>query len=264
MEDRPKQVWVYDKLKDKTYLTSVERAAKERGFYTPEVETDLAERVEGPAEPLLEKLCAGQLLDPKEKWKIAEYISIMKKRGHDHRMKAEALIPEMQEKTLTDLETEIMELPDSELRKRHLEDLARLREDWKDSLPDDVRTNILQPWVTPEFVEVVFGMRWLYLRCAGSQKLVSCDNPFFYFTDTGIKDPNSGFSIPLSSDLALMATTARFPDQGFYEASDRRMREINRRSISNATRFVYFSEKVDWIPVMLRKRTIQLTRYMVR
>lgn len=56
-------LWLYDKQLDRFARASVGAVAQERGFYTPEIETELERLVERPANAVFNKLRKGTPLE---------------------------------------------------------------------------------------------------------------------------------------------------------------------------------------------------------
>ena len=243
------QIWVYDKQLRREFVTSVARAARETGFYHDAMEEALATRIEAPAEELIQAVCEGRRLAPEQKRQLALFVSMMFKRVPAYQQRAQAMIPQVSAETFARIERQIREYaPDDSVRAYHLADLERLRKKWRDEgLPADLLYAMKQPWLSEQFVDVVASMKWLYMRAAPGMQFVTSDNPFFFFTNRGIGNPHSEFSIPLSSEVALLAIHGPAEDQVFATARNRSAREINRRTVSNATRFVYGGARSEWI-----------------
>lgn len=242
------QVWVYDKLHRRAFISSVTRVAREKGIYHEAMEDTLATCIEAPAEVLLRAICEGRALVPEQKHQLATFVSMMSKRVPAYQQRAQAMIPEVSTESFERMERQIREFaPDAGVRDYHLADLRRLRDEWRDGLPADLQLAMKQPWLTEKFVDVVASMKWLYLRPATGMTFVTSDNPFFYFHDRGIGNAYSEFSIPLSSNLALLAVHGNCTDQQFVTVRSRDARAINRRTVANATRFVYGSAPAEWV-----------------
>lgn len=172
----------------------------------------------------------------------------------------------MSAETFAKIERQIREYaPDDGVRDYHLADLERLREKWREEgLPADLQYAMKQPWLSEQFVDVVASMKWLYMRPACGSTYVTSDNPFFYFSNRGIGNPYSEFSIPLSSDLALLAVHGDYRDQTFATVKARDVRSINRRTVANATRFIYSTANADWIAKVAQRGFRRLDPFVYR
>src|SRR5688572_1657897 len=89
------RLWVYDKQDDRFFATNVKNVAQENGFFSPEVENDLARLVEQPANPALAKLRAGQTIDQHDRARLSIYLATTLKRVPHHRKKSFASLPEI-------------------------------------------------------------------------------------------------------------------------------------------------------------------------
>jgi hypothetical protein len=101
-------------------------------------------------------------------------------------------------------------------------------------------------------------MTWRFVVCKDKEFFLTSDDPVFILS--GIKNPESEVSFPISKSIALWATWRQDLEEGFFEATRQVVKEINRRTISNALNFVYTPEKASWINKILSKKNIRLSR----
>lgn len=76
----PDFIWVQSRREQDPRSASIEDVAQSRNFYDPEIEKLLASSVEGPANPVLAKLRAGELPTDQERVALAVYLATMIKR----------------------------------------------------------------------------------------------------------------------------------------------------------------------------------------
>jgi hypothetical protein len=74
---RPGFIWVQARRESNPRSASIEDVAQSRGFYDAETEHLLASPVEGPANPVLAKLRAGELPTERERVALAVYLATM-------------------------------------------------------------------------------------------------------------------------------------------------------------------------------------------
>ncbi len=103
-------------------------------------------------------------------------------------------------------------------------------------------------------------MRWRILRSGGPQYFITTDNPGFFFRAYGLKNPNSEFVVPLSSEVALHGGWQGTDALAFLVIRQSFVREMNRRLVSEATRFVFSSCQEDWIRTVSAKERHSLNR----
>ena len=76
----------------------------------------------------------------------------------------------------------------------------------------------------------------------------------------GIGRPESEVTFPISSNIVLWATWRKDIVENYSETNKQTIREINRRTALNATRFIYHAEDEYWIPKFLSKKNYQLNK----
>lgn len=114
-------------------------------------------------------------------------------------------------------------------------------------------------WVTPDIIKGLAGMKWKVLHTNGPRYLAS-DNPVFFFENDGVGNITSELTLPLSSSaaLVLIRVTGDFPLH--RQATERQVREINRRTASNASRYIFAEKFEPWMNAFLLKTHHELTR----
>ena len=74
----------------------------------------------------------------------------------------------------------------------------------------------------------------------------------------GIGNPESEVTFPISSHIALWATWRFDLKEGYFPTNSQVVKELNRRTCSTATRFVFHSHMEDWVLPLLIKDRLQL------
>lgn len=74
----------------------------------------------------------------------------------------------------------------------------------------------------------------------------------------GIGNPKSEVSFPISSNLALWATWKKGQRDDYFQVRTQVVKEINRRSVSNASRYVFSPRRESWINILLEKEKLHL------
>jgi hypothetical protein len=83
--NQPDYIWVHDRRGGPAKLASIAKLAQSRNFYSQSTETILAQTVEQPANPVLQKLTTHKSIDSAERFHLAYYICVMMKRIPAHR-----------------------------------------------------------------------------------------------------------------------------------------------------------------------------------
>jgi hypothetical protein len=92
---------MYDKKLRKFTNPGIKSVAQESAFYSAEVEHQLNEFVEKPANLVLDKLRNQESIDDLERIHLAVYIATMLKRVPRRRTQAFSMLPVVLEKTIT-------------------------------------------------------------------------------------------------------------------------------------------------------------------
>ncbi len=117
----PDAIWMYDKKLRQFTNPGIKSIAQESGFYTNDVEQQLNELVEKPANKVLDKLRNQERITETVTVFILAFISLpCFKRVPKRRAEAYALIPNVFEKTITNVRTQIQEWGQTTLKNKEL------------------------------------------------------------------------------------------------------------------------------------------------
>lgn len=261
-DDLPDLLCVYTKGRADVFQTGINNIAKQRDFYLPHVEAALAHHLESPVEPILKKIRARRpIVDHNERLAIAAYVVILQRRVPSHRQTVDQMIPGVKEERFAAFRAALDDDSiDPMLRERRRAEIDELEARWKGGLPEDLVERLHQP-ITTGLVEThLMGMHWYFLVAAGRSRFVTCDNPVYLHKGLGLNKPESELSCPLSRDVALLVTATPRNWAQYVEVPERIVQEINRRSVENATRQVYYFERAVWLERMVQKRNLKLNR----
>ena len=256
-------IWVYDKQDGRQFCTQVKSVANETGFYPQEIEEHLANCSEEPADAVIAKVRAREAIATEERGILAEYITVMIKRVPRAKQHFRELAPAVAQDVRRDVEQELTidavrhplladVIEQGKARVRDI--LARCVDDplefWSDAIPSSR---------SPEIVEIIRNMTWLFLIFDKKPAFLTCDNPVFFPTGVGIGHPQTEISFPLSSHTLLWASRQRL-SEGYYEATTQEVEEFNRRTASNTTRYIYHMKEEDWVLPLAMEPSWQLCR----
>jgi len=264
-QDSGGHIWAYDKIEGRAFATQVKSIANENDYYSRELENYLASRVEDPANDVIRKIRERSELTEKDKRVFSEYMVVMMKRVPKGKDRAAEITPSIAgrfsqeiDEALSIIATEQPERNEFiEMRRAEIQEiLARYSEEppkkiWLDNIP---------PERTPRILEAIAGMTWRFLTFDKHPAFFSSDNPIFFFTDIGIGKPESEVTFPISSSVVLWASWRPNLREGYFPTNKQVVKEINRRTASNATRFVFHCKKEHWILPFVIKGRRQLHR----
>lgn len=247
----PDKIWMYDKKIRQFSNPAIKSIAQESGFYDNDVEQQLNEFVEKPANKVLDKLRNQEKITDTDRIHLGIYIATMIIRVPKHRTDASAMVPKVAEKASTKIRTQIKEWEqssqDKEFFERMLLKLEVAEESLQNNIPDYIKERIREPWPSEEMEIAVCTMSWRIARSPESYFFITSDNPVYYFNH-GIGTPKSKLIFPISTDLALFACWQGEPiTTDYIQATPIHVREANKRLMSGAERFVFSHRKEDWI-----------------
>jgi len=236
-------IWVYEKGGSLKYRANVKIIAQKPNYYSPEVERYLANNIEDPANSVIKKIRDRKKLTQSEKEKLAIYMVVMLKRVPQSKIRMKKNAPfiaqSLQQKWDKEIAKLVLEDPSQTdlFEKRRTEIKANL-EKYSKNLPKDFWLELIPPERTPNSVKVIPEMTWLFLTCEKFPAFLTCDNPVFYFQGIGVGKPESEITFPISSNIVLWATWRSDIQEGYSQIKNQAIKEINRRTATNATRFI--------------------------
>jgi len=253
-------LWMFDKQEETFKRMRVDVIAQARQFYTPEVESQLEEFVEGPANAVIDKLRQRTSIDSGDRARLPLYVATMLRRVPHSRQRAAGWLPEVLADTVREMKDFISQAaaaghisPSTEAERLAQADAAE--EKFKKNPPQNVVEQIRTPWPTEREVQVIFAMTWRFLSTAGPSYYLTSDNPAFFFEDRGLARAESELTFPISSTLALHANWELGGQGRTYRANQQAVKELNRRTASSATRFLFYRERASWIASVAKKGT---------
>lgn len=248
------------KSSNNPYFETVTNAGAEWDFFADpqkdgakDVETfeNILESLEKPADTIFKKLRAHQAITQVEKCIFSQYVILMQTRVWSGRERIKKQLPE----TLVSYEP-----PKEFFEEINFKDTPELRARWKEAadnlaMQPDFHINIHNrvAAVAPDSfrVQALQRMTWTFYVAPKSYSFFTGDDPVF-IPKFGFGWNNSELSFPISTDVALIASWNKSMTEGFEEAKPQIVKEINRRTIGQASK-IYFSQNPDWVVTMLNK-----------
>jgi len=110
-------------------------------------------------------------------------------------------------------------------------------------------------------IEKLQKMTWTFYVASGSDLFLTGDNPVYIPDSCGLAGDKkkSELSFPISTDVALVASWNRTQKEGVVKATPQVVKDINRRTVSKASQYIYFSKNTRWVVNLLSKN-----RYVYR
>jgi len=255
---------MFDKRAARWANPAIKKTAQERGFYPSDVEVALHQQVEQPANAALRTLRAGRTLGSAEWSKIFAYITVMLMRVPRKRRKGRDSFPNVLESTISRFRLEIESLRRPENVERvdsTLDLLVQLEASYAEAPPREVKEEINSPWPTQNIARAVATMAWRLVTIPRGRHVITSDNPACFFEPLGLGRDDSELTFPISPTLALMGSRQGQPGSIVeVTAKPGLVKEINRRMVSEAERFVFAHRRASWVEVIAGKEKPSLHR----
>lgn len=260
-------IYVYQKGKENPFRTQIKNIGNEKGLYTDELEAVLANDIEQSANPILQKLRDFQPILEDEKLTFSRYMYSMFIRVRKRLNWFIGKSPTVLDKAFFEFEKQLQELaekhPDkAELVEQRIQQLHAIRKNQTDEFVKEVWLQNIPAGIERPPIQMLASMEWRFLESDSNQLFITSDNPLFYFESIGIGNEKSEVAFPLAKNLVLWAKWKMNFPSGFHKARAQFVKEINRRTISNALQFTFSSQDEDWISILMNKKNIRLNRIL--
>jgi hypothetical protein len=262
-QNEGKTIYVYDKIERRCFATQVKSIANETDFYSPEVEEYLANVIEPPANDVLKKIRERAPISANDKQVLSAYITCMMKRVPKGKERLRKVAPDsaevIRQKFDILLNVAAEEHPDkNEFIEKRRAEIGEIIDRYAKDPPKGIWLTNMPPEKSPRVLAALSSMTWRFLTFDGYPAFLSSDNPLFFFTGMGIGKPESEVTFPVSSNIALWATWRLDLKEGYFPTNSQTVKELNRRTCSIVTRYVFHSQSEDWVLPLLTKSRWQL------
>jgi hypothetical protein len=256
-------LWSYEKGSGTKYCGQTKGIANITNLYSPKMETFLANKIEAPANRVLDKIRRRDKVTDEDKVVFAKYMSVMLKRVPALKDRLKEMAPDLANKISNGLNQQIDKMASHQPSKAEFYEKGRksikaILESYTKSPPDTIWWQNIPPERTPKVTAVLEKMKWTFLFFDEGPSFLTCDNPVFYFKEIGIGRPNSEVTFPISPNIVLIATWKKDYSEGYAETNKQVVREINRRTAYNANRFIFHGQDEIWIQDFVKRKQWQL------
>lgn len=264
-QNKGSTIYAYDKAEQRCFKTQVKSIANEIEFYSPGIENYLANTIEGPANGVLKKIRERSEISPKDKQTLSAYMTCMMKRVPKGKAKLKELAPGVAETVRQEfgslLDAIAATQPEkNELIQKRRAEIGNIIDTYAKNPPIEIWLSNIPPEKSPRVFAALRSMTWRFLTFDEYPAFLTSDNPVFFFESMGIGNPESEVTFPISSHIVLWATWRPSLKEGYFQTSSQVVKELNRRTCSAATRFVFHTHMEDWVLPLLIKDKWQLNR----
>jgi hypothetical protein len=258
------RLWAHDKVAGRSFSTQPKSVANESDAYPDDLERYFANEIEDRAKDAIVKVRRLQPLSSADRDVLADYIVSLWKRVPAARQRAMESMPTVGSSVRNEIisRLEWIEKENPALaplvaeKKMQVETIV---ESHCDGSRHDVWHQTQRLEMTPKIGDALKAMHWRFLFAPDGMLLTS-DNPVFFFAHEGIGSPQSELTLPFSSTVAIWAN--RRPDLPLttMRFSPYALKELNRRTVFNASRFVFSAENEAWVLPLVLKKSLALNR----
>jgi hypothetical protein len=260
----PSKIWVYEKGNERIFLSGIKNIAHENNRWPQKTEEYFANSIEAPANHVLDKIRNRELISQSDKVTLSDYMIILWKRVPRGFERSKAIYPEVMNEVFANIEQKMYALIEKypskkELLQERLQELPKLKLEYEKELPKELWYQTLSPDALPMVRTVLPAMTWVFFTSDNRQPLLTSDNPVFFFEWYGLGKPKSEITFPISSEIVLWATWRSGIVENQYAAiKDSILNEINRRTASSATKYMYYSIEANWVVNLINKNNWKL------
>jgi hypothetical protein len=254
----PGLIWMYDKKTKSFVQASISNVAQQADFYSEDVEKALANVIELPGNRCMNKLLRQESLDNAERTQLSLYMMVMATRGPRQRRKSFELASKVLATVIDDTQKEFEQLKrenlkNSEQSRMWQEELDAVAEKYSKQMPEQILNQINTPFWSEKTVECIHNMAWHIIPAPPSMCFVTCDTPAHFFEGLGLGNSDSEFTFTISKTNALIGEQRHSWGITYEKSNVRVAKEVNRRILSAAERFVFSPRKGDWIEIVAQK-----------
>ena len=250
-------IWVF-RNGYQPFITAIRKIAQEDDFYSREIEQLLANEVEEPANRVIQKIREQQSITQEDKLTLAKYMMVIWKRVPENKVRLKEKAPEIMNPVFERVGRELADLrklhPEkSDIIEKRCRELQEIRNNKVEELIYDTWLQNIPPDKTPQSIDVLSQMTWRFMIADKEQYFITSDNPLFFFRWMGIGKEKSEVTFPITKSIALWATWRIDISEGFFPARSQMVKEVNRRTASISTQFLYSPYPADWIRLLANK-----------
>jgi len=271
-------IWVYEKRNPNVRKAKAVNIAFEKHYYsytlqsgekdTETLENALAD-LENRAAPILQKIKNEETLSEQEKEVLSYFIAYSMTRVPNYRKNIEKIGEKIIKKSMIILASDRerfkstikgYEKKTGKKTKVPIEDFIKAIMSKEIDVKTSPEFSLGMMGIAKELAPIFYRMRWAFLRATDEYRYVTSDNPLYFFDPTnsqksfngvGLLNENIEVCFPISSEIMLLGNWKNY--RGYFQLKNKHVREINRRTVIFALRFVFSSRKSSGISTLVKK-----------
>jgi hypothetical protein len=247
-------IWMFDQFSGQWKHLPIKAVAQGSDYFDSVTETALTNQIETPAQSALSKLREFLPITANDRYCFVNYIGAMMMRVPRRRRKALELAPGVIAETIRQFRDEVAELTqkgiiDETTAEKALEEADKISQEHNSAIPESMLNVINSPFPRVRILAAINEMTWRVVSATTTPvRLLTSDNPVYFHEGIGLGHADAEFTLPLSPDVVLMADRSGPPRGLLYmRGNTALMKEVNRRAVAGAERFVFHHERADWV-----------------
>jgi hypothetical protein len=272
-------IWVYEKGKNAIRKSKSDKIAFQKRYYSisttegkrdsETIENFLAE-IEQSAALVFKKIEGRESLNEEEKGTFSYFLAFMITRVPAYRDNVERVTEKLLKKTNINLASdprgfkamiEAYERDTGEKIGMPVEELRQFTLDGRRyDISVDPQYSLQAMMIAKDIVPFLYNMSWAFFEASDDYKFVTSDNPLFYddpnhdlesVYGVSLLNRNVEVSFPMSKELLFLGTWQDY--KGFIRGNNAIVKDLNRRTVLSASRFVFASQKSDILNKFVQK-----------
>jgi hypothetical protein len=271
-------IWVYEKGNQEIRRQKAEKIACEKHYYSfitesgdkdSETIEKAFEDLETKTAPILKKIKDEKTLSNKERGIFSYFIAYIMTRVPNYRKNVESIAGKLIKKTMMTIvsdreefrsKVEKLEKVRGEKFKTRIEDFTKAVMNGKYDIEVHPEFSLGMIGLARELAPLFYKMSWAFLKATNEYKFLTSDNPLYYFDPTysqrkfdgvGLLNDNVEVYFPISRESMLLGSWKNL--RGYFQLKDKHVRDINRRTVIFALRFIFASKKSSGISILVQK-----------
>lgn len=213
------------------------------------LERQFSSEIEHESAPILRRITERKKIDRSLKEPLCRFVQSMYSRvpkGHERlRDQAPKIADQVHLNALQRIAPDL-----SEEKRQELVDAAGQISDFFAANPPK---DAMLPRANSRVIKHLMQMRFAFAEVAQGFQFITSDAPLAFDPSWGVS--KSDFSLPLSTDIALVGTHSRaISDLDYHSIPAQIARNINQRTFANAQRFAFSRSKQAWMSKAVRQR----------
>lgn len=257
------QLWAFDRELQRNFPSHIDNLAQQNKYYSDELEDHFSKEIETPVESIFSAIRSKDQLSVEQRSMFSTFLSLQLKRVPEGKRRFHANFDRVADEVRNSTNSQIDSLVEKDpslitIASQRKQEVHALVEKYKQAPPDNIWFQVLAGKRFDRIAEAIATMRWYFLHAPSGTQFLTSDNPVFHFSSYGLGSNNAELSLPIGHNIAMCADRRAGVDLAHVDTNRQLVQEINRRTVCNATRFVYARYRWHWVAKFAYKKQFKL------